>query len=191
MFILRPPALSPMVDDYTFRTEQERKEKDHWFGTGSDSPIPHELRHGFKGLAYYAIDPALRFRLRIAEYPKQEVLTFATSKGTEQQYLRYGFFEFPVAGQATRLHAYRPAQAHGGRDTLFVPFRDATSAKETYGAGRYLDLDFEIHGIYELDFNRAYNPYCAYSDDFVCPFPPPENWLKVPIRAGEKTWQKP
>ena len=180
-----------MVDDYTFRIEQERKEKDHWFGAAHDSPIPHEARHTFKGLSYYPIDPALRFRLKIVEFPKQEVLTLPTSKGTEQQYLRYGYFEFPVGGQTVRLHAYRKVHAHSAHESLFVPFRDATSAKETYGAGRYLDLDFEPSGVYDVDFNRAYNPYCAYSDDFVCPFPPRENWLKVPIRAGEKTWSKP
>ena len=180
-----------MVDDYTFRIEQERKEKDHWFRAGHDSPIPHEVRHAFRGLDYYGIDLTLRFSLSVAEYPKQEVLTFPTSKGTEQHFLRYGYFEFPVAGEAVRLHAYRPAHGHGAHDFLFVPFRDATSAKETYGAGRYLDLPFEPSGVYDVDFNRAYNPYCAYSDDYVCPFPPPENWLTVPIRAGEKTWGKP
>jgi hypothetical protein len=127
----------------------------------------------------------------IAEYPKREVLTFATSRGTEQRYLRYGHFEFAVEGTTARLHAYRAVHAHSAHESLFVPFRDATSTKETYGAGRYLDLPFEPPGVYEVDFNRAYNPYCAYSDDFVCPFPPPENWLKVPIRAGEKTWSKP
>src|SRR3989304_3041887 len=149
-----------MVDDYTFRIEQERKEKDHWFRAGHDSPIPHEVRHAFRGLDYYGIDLTLRFSLS-------------------------------VAGKAVRLHAYRPAHGHGAHDFLFVPFRDATSAKETYGAGRYLDLPFEPSGVYDVDFNRAYNPYCAYSDDYVCPFPPPENWLTVPIRAGEKTWGTP
>ena len=177
-----------MVDDYTFRIQQERKEKDHWFREAHDSPIPHEARHHFRGLSYYQTDPAYRFRLKIAEYPKQEVLTFATSKGTEQRYLRYGFFEFAAEGTTVRLRAYRAVHAHSAHEALFVPFRDATSAKETYGAGRYLDLPFEPSGVYDVDFNRAYNPYCVYSEDFVCPFPPPENWLKVPIRAGEKTW---
>lgn len=177
-----------MVDDHTFAIEQERKEKDHWFGAAHDSPIPHEVRHGFKGLTYYGIDLALRFRAKITEHPKQEVLTFTTSKGTEQQYLRYGYFELLIAGQPVRLHGYRPAHSHGGEDFLFVPFRDVTSGKETYGAGRYLDLPFSPSNVYDVDFNRAYNPYCAYNDEYVCPLPPPENWLKVPVRAGEKNW---
>lgn len=176
-----------MVDDYTFRIEQGRKEKDHWFREGQDSPIPHELRHGFTGLSYYSVNPALRFRVPLAVHPKQDVLTFATSKGTEQQYFRHGYFEFSVERTTVQIHAYKPVHAHGP-EFLFVPFRDATSGKETYGAGRYLDLEPQRSGAYDLDFNLAYNPYCAYSDDYVCPLPPVENWLTVPIRAGEKTW---
>lgn len=185
----KDPLVRAMVDDYAFGIEQERKEKDHWFREGHDSPIPHERRHGFQGLPYYPVDPALRFRLKATVYPKQETLRFPTSQGTEQEYLRYAYFEFPIEGQPVRLHAYRPVHSHSAQDFLFVPFRDATSGKETYGAGRYLDLPFESAGIYDVDFNRAYSPYCAYSDDYVCPLPPPENWLRVPIRAGEKTWK--
>ncbi len=177
-----------MVDDHAFAIEQERKEKDHWFREGHDSPIPHALRATFQGLSYYPVDAVLRFRVKLSVYPKQEVLTFPTSKGTQQQYFRHGYFEFPVEAQTVRLNAYRPVHSHASHDSLFVPFRDATSAKETYGAGRYLDLEPKPGDVYDLDFNRAYNPYCEYSDDYVCPLPPPENWLAVPIRAGEKTW---
>ena len=73
-----------------------------------------------------------------------------------------------------------------------MPFRDATSGKESYGAGRYLDLEAETDrtadGLWILDFNEAYNPWCAYSKNYVCPFTPPENWLTVPVRAGEKQY---
>ena len=178
-----------MVDDYAFAIEQERKEKDYWFRESHESPIPHELRHAFKGLTHYPVDPNLRFRVRLNVLPKQEALTFATSKGTEQEYFRHGYFEFAVDGKTVRLHAYKPVHAHDGHEFLFVPFRDATSGKETYGAGRYLDLEPQPSGEYDLDFNRAYSPYCAYSDDYVCPLPPVENWLPVPIHAGEKTWK--
>ena len=177
-----------MVDDHTFAVEQERKEKDYWFRESHESPIPHGLRHGFKGLEYFPVDPIFRVRVEFTEYPKQEVLWFPTSKGTEQEYSRHGYFEFLVEGRTVRLNVYKPVRAHSAREFLFVPFRDATSNKETYGAGRYLDLEPQPSGVYELDFNRAYNPYCAYSDDYVCPLPPPENWLPVAIRAGEKAW---
>ncbi len=176
------------MDDHRFAIEQERKEKDYWFRESHESPIPHELRHAFNGLSYHPLDPRYRFRVRLHAHPNPDVLTFPTSKGTEQQYLRYGYFEFPIEGQTVRLNAYKPVHVHG-HDYLFVPFRDATSGKESYGAGRYLDLEPTPDDVYDLDFNRAYNPYCAYSDEYVCPLPPPENWLPVPIRAGERTWQ--
>ena len=81
----------------------------------------------------------------------------------------------------------QPGHHHEDR-SLFVPFRDATSGKETYGAARYLDIEERQADDYVIDSNLAYNPYCAYSDDYVCPFPPQENWLTVPIRAGEKAF---
>ena len=177
-----------MVDDFTFAIEQERKEKDHWFRESPESPMPHHLRHAFKGLSYFPVDPNFQFRVKLAVFPKQEVLRFATSQGTEQDYFRHGYFEFPLEGQTVRIHAYTPVQRRSSREYVFIPFRDATSGKETYGAGRYLDLEPSASGVYDLDFNRAYNPYCAYSDEYVCPLPPVENWLPVPIRAGEKTW---
>jgi len=177
-----------MVDDYPFAIEQERKEKDYSFREEADSPIPHELRSSFRGLEYYPLDPSFRFRVRLQVDPTQEVLRFPTSKGPEQEYVRHGFFEFAVAGQTVRLNVYRAVHSHRRPEPLFVPFRDATSGKETYGAGRYLDLEPTRDEVYDLDFNKAYNPYCAYSDDYVCPLPPPENWLPVPIRAGEKSW---
>ena len=177
-----------MVDDHAFRIQESRRQKDHWFREAHDSPIPHAVRHGFVGLDYFPVDPALRFRARLVEHPTQEELTFPTSKGTEQRFVRYGYFEVPIGGQTVRVNAFRPVHVRGGHDYLFVPFRDATSGKETYGAGRYVDLEVDPSGAYDLDFNVAYNPYCAYSDDYVCPLPPPENWLPVAIRAGEKAW---
>jgi len=176
-----------MVDDHAFAVQQERKEKDYWFRESHESPIPHELRHDFRGLNYYSVEPTFRFRAKLTEHPEQEILKFPTSKGTEQEYFRHGYFEFQVEGKTVRLNVYKPVHAHG-REYLFVPFRDATTGEETYGAGRYLDLEPSLSGDYDLDFNRAYNPYCAYSDDYICPLPPAENWLPVAIRAGEKTW---
>ena len=83
-----------------------------------------------------------------------------------------------------RLEAFQSVGEGPGR--LFVPFRDATSGRETYGGGRYLDLDVAASGRYALDFNRAYHPYCVYDASWVCPFPPPENTLELPVTAGER-----
>jgi len=109
-----------------------------------------------------------------------------TSKGTKQRFHRVGYFEFEIDGKNARLQAYRSAQREDNE--LFVPFRDGTSDKESYGASRYLDLDLTKDDNYVIDFNYAYNPYCAYSEDYVCPLPPRENWLDIEIRAGEKNY---
>jgi len=165
--------------------QADRAAKDQWFKHGHDSPIPHALRHQFTALAYYPPNPALHLRLRLQPNSNTEVVEMMASSGPPRRYLKWGTFEFEVEGQRVRLWAYRLERPQG-EDYLFVPFRDATSGKETYGAGRYIDLHYRADGEYDLDFNQAYSPHCAYSPDYSCPLPPVENWLKVPIRAGEK-----
>jgi len=174
--------------DYRKRLEIERREKDAFFKEDPHSPIPWALREKFTGLAYYPPNPKYRLRVKLVRYPKPGPVVLATSKGVPRDMLKWGYFEFTIDGQARRLQAYKSLPQPGEReeDSLFVPFRDATSGKETYGAARYLDLPLSRTDEYVLDFNLAYNPYCAYSDDYVCPFPPRENWLDIRIEAGEK-----
>lgn len=176
-------AASP-EETYVAALEAERAEKDMYFRRDLYGPI--EDRQNFTGLNYYPPDPAFRFTL-----PLQPVepapLTFQTSTGDERVYQRIGTVEFEVEGQPARLAIYKSEDD----DELFLPFRDATSGQETYGAGRYLEPARLASGEIVVDFNLAYNPYCAYSEAFSCPLPPVENWLKVPIRAGEKIYTKP
>jgi hypothetical protein len=163
-----------------------RPEKDDFFRTGHGSPLPHgEVSH-FKGLKYFDPDPSFRFEAKLQRYANPEAVVVATSKGTNQLFNRVGYFDLTVGGEPVRVNAYQSAE----RDdpNLFIPFRDSTSGKESYGAARYLDLEVEHDDQYVVDFNYAYNPYCAYSEDFVCPLPPRENWLKVAMRAGEKSY---
>jgi hypothetical protein len=177
--------------DYLKQIEMMRREKDHWFQEDPSSPIPHALRGKFEGLAYFPADPKFRVRAKFLKAPNAERIVLATSKGVPRDMIRYGTFEFEIDGVPLRLSAYksvaRPGHYHES-ESLFVPFRDATSGKETYGAARYLDIEEEPGDEYVIDFNLAYNPYCAYSEDYVCPFPPRENWLSFPIRAGEKNF---
>lgn len=182
-------ARDPSSDEYQKRIEMIRREKDHFFKEDPDSPIPHGLRHEFNGLAYYPPDPKYRVRAKLIRDPNPAKVVLITSKGVPREMIRVGFLEFELDGSRHRLAAYKsvPQPGHQHEDaSLFVPFRDATSAKETYGAGRYLDVEERPSDDYVIDFNLAYNPYCAYSDDYICPFPPRENWLTIPIRAGEK-----
>lgn len=183
-----PPAPAPAVEDPVLKA---RRERDLAFRRSPQSPIPERDRARFQGLDYFAINPELRFRVKLNRFPTPARIRMGTNTGEIREGLRYGFFEFHAEGQACRLHVYRMEDAgDAGQPYLFIPFRDATTGTETYGAGRYIDLPENTSGIYELDFNRAYNPSCAYGMEFSCPVPPEENRLPIPIRAGEKVYRQ-
>jgi uncharacterized protein (DUF1684 family) len=160
--------------------ETFRRQKDRYFRTGPDSPIPHEQRANFAGLAYYPENAGLRLVLQPEEFAEKDAIQMITSTGGVQEYQRWGRFGFEADGQPAELTIYYATW--GG---FFVPFVDATSGGETYGAGRYLELEPLDDGSFLADFNLAYNPYCAYSEDFSCPIPPAENRIAAPVRAGE------
>ena len=122
----------------------------------------------------------------MVKYQNPQIVTLVTSVGTSQKFLQVGHFDFEIDGKKGTLQAYRSAERNDHE--LFIPFRDLTSGKESYESARYNELGFSKNDEYELDFNFAYNPYCAYSDDYVCPFPPKENWLDIEIKAGEKKY---
>lgn len=162
--------------------EQFRAEKDQFFRS-RNSPLKPEIRAGFAGLAYFPPNPALSLICSLQPDPEQTATLMQTSSGSERVYLRLGWLEF----LDTRLAVFAPEGADGTE--LFIPFRDATSGTQTYGSGRYLEATLHNNTV-KLDFNKAYNPYCAYSDGWSCPIPPLENWLKISIEAGEKKLSK-
>lgn len=165
-----------------------RREKDQAFRTEPGSPIPHGERHAFGGLRYYEPDPRSYVPTKLVPPAHAREIKMTTSDGDERVYEVAGTFEFDVVGSKGRLTAYR---TDANDDSLFLPFKDATAPTETYGAGRYIDLPSRPpNSLLFLDFNYAYNPYCAYSDEFSCPFPPRENWLPFPVRAGEKNYRE-
>lgn len=174
--------------DYRSAVEQFRAEKDAAFRFAPDSPIPHDRRHDFPGLPYYPVDEALVFEgLTPEPYTGSEPTDFQipTSDGKLRPARRSGVFTFDAEGAPRHLTAYELDGAHAdGR--MFVPFLDATSGSETYGAGRYLDLEPDDDGTYALDFNLAYHPTCVYDAGFSCPLTPAENRLPIAIRAGER-----
>lgn len=159
--------------------ERLRQMKDAFFARGADSPLTPEQRAAFGGLRYFPIDPDLRFELALERAERGEPEEIQTSDGQVRLLPRAGVLRFTLEGREVALAAY----AQG--DDLFVPFRDATSGAETYGAGRYVEAHPLGDDRYLLDLNTAYNPYCAYNPNWSCPLPPRENWLDLPIRAGE------
>lgn len=158
-----------------------RKEKDGFLRSDPHSPLSEEQKRKFKGLEYYPENAALRFDASVEPLAEHIHVPMQTSTGDVQNYVKYGTFQFEVDGQPAVLTVY--VSEDGG---AFVPFTDATSGRETYGAGRYLELEYHGDNQFHVDFNLAYNPWCAYSPQFSCPIPPVENRLPVPIRAGEK-----
>jgi uncharacterized protein (DUF1684 family) len=163
-------------------------DKDSYLRNDIDSPIPPNERTNFKGLNYFPPDPGYRVASKLERFDTSKHIMMATSTGTRQAYLRYGAFTFEIEGRSLKLIVYKSAEDPYSR-SLFIPFSDQTSRRETYAAGRYLDIEEQGGNDYELDFNMAYNPYCAYSEEYTCPIPPAENKLPVKILAGEKNYK--
>jgi uncharacterized protein (DUF1684 family) len=170
------------------RLEGYRTRRDSYFATHEESPLTHEDRHEFPGLAYFDERPELSFVLEIDESGEGvgEQVEFATANNVPKRFIRAGRIHFDVDGQPVSLTVFKDVE----RGRFFLPFRDATSGKETYPVGRYLDPQQRPDGRLVVDFNYAYNPYCAYSEGWACPLTPFENVLRVPIRAGERNFAK-
>lgn len=175
----------PPTDDYAGALFEARAAKDEMLRTAGDSPVPRDKRQVVLPLAYFPPDPAYRVPAQLApDAQSGRVVPMLTSTGRQRPTQIMGLLEFVLKGQGMKLRAYAEEGSNGAR--LFVPFTDATNGRETYGGGRYLDLDRTSTGIYVIDFNTAYNPYCAYNPTYDCPVPPKENRLPVAIEAGEK-----
>jgi uncharacterized protein len=174
-------------EDYKNEILKERQEKDSFMKNSEESPI--EDKSSFTALNYYAPDPNFRVTASLEKIENKKVIILPTSTGEESNYLEYAWAEFELGGVKNRLLLLEVMAMGPTRGTLFLAFADETSAKETYGAGRYLELKkMPGAGTMVLDFNKVYNPYCAYTDKFSCPFPPKENVLKIEVRAGEKNY---
>ena len=170
---------------YPEEVAAHRAEVDAFMRGASESPIPAAQRAAFQPLPYYPIDEQYRVPAALRVARGDEVIEMSTSTGKPRRMRRIGTLAFTLKGQPLTLTAFAEADDTALR-RLFVPFGDLTSGMATYQGGRYLDLDLKGSGVYELDFNRAYHPYCVFNPEYECPVPPRENRLKVPIHAGER-----
>ncbi|MGF1507558.1 MAG: DUF1684 domain-containing protein [Anaerolineae bacterium] len=159
-----------------------RQQKDHFFAHSPHSPLMPEQRESFTGLTYYPENPDLCFEISLDLFDEQDVIEMQTTGGSVQSFTRWGRVHFEVDGEACALTLYAAIGAGG----FFLPFKDATSGDETYGGGRYINVEPLPGDRYLIDFNKAYNPYCAYNAAWSCTIPPVENHLSVAIEAGEK-----
>ena len=162
------------------KLEQFRKEKDEFFRQSPQSPLLPEQQASFTGLSYFPENPELRLSVEVNRFPEEQEVKIQTNTGDVQTYRRFGRFKFEVEGDPAELTIFENENGY------FLPFADSLAGKETYGAGRYLEPERLADGRFDVDFNLAYNPYCAYNERWSCPITPPENRLKLPVRAGER-----
>lgn len=170
----------------------ERRGKDEFFRTSEQTPLPAAALGAFPGLEYWGPDPRYYFAGELHAYADPQPFPIPTTAGKERPCERYGWIAFELEGSVFRLQVYRLLDQAPGQDSLLVPFRDETSGRETYPAGRYLPLVGDLPGPFVVDFNRAYNPSCAYgeAERFACPRAPSENKLPVRIEAGERGYAR-
>jgi len=151
------------------------------------SPLPKEAREAFTEHKFFPIDLQYVVTAKFKRTPNEKIFMMPTSGTEKKMYVKYGEALFTLMGKEYTLSLYQSidlAKQRKYRDYLFIPFRDATSGKETYGGGRYLDLTIPQGDSLVIDFNKAYHPYCAYTEGFNCPIPPRENYLPIKIEAG-------
>ncbi|MEZ0539199.1 DUF1684 domain-containing protein [Fibrella arboris] len=176
------------VDPAIYRVELQaaRSKKDNYMKTSADSPIPDKTT--FNGLSYFDADPSFRVMAKLEPFPEgqTEKLVIRMTDGSEEIYEKYAHATFTLTGKACRLLVLKY------QGSLSVLFQDATSGQETYGGGRYIDIDLNAvtNSQVVIDFNEAYNPYCAYNPTYACPLPPPENKIPVAVKAGERYVEK-
>jgi uncharacterized protein (DUF1684 family) len=166
--------------------DRARKNREFQAADNKFSPIPAGKRADFAGLPYYPVRQEYRVPASLTPVRTDPPIVIELPNTAHQleRKVKVGVLSFTLAGQPYTLSAF--AESAGNVQRLWVPFRDLTSGLETYGGGRYLDLDITATGLYDLDFNRAYHPYCVYDASWVCPLPPPENRLPIAVRAGER-----
>jgi len=162
-----------------------RSNKNTYLLEAPDSPVPPDKRDTLLPLPYYPIDPGYAVPAALSLSNERPVFDMPTSTGAIRKMQLVGVLEFSLLGKSQSLGAFVP-EGTQRINRLFVPFADLTTGNSTYSAGRYLDIDTTTTGYYTIDFNQAYNPYCAYNETYECPFPPPPNRLNTSVLAGEQ-----
>lgn len=167
----------------------QNKLNGEFMGDSLHSPLTKKQRLTFKGHDFYPIDLAYRVKATLIRTPHEKPFKMAATRGEAKNYIRYGILRFSINGKELQLNVYQNLdliKKEGYKNYLFLPFKDLTNSVETYGGGRFIDLQIPEGNTLICDFNKAYNPFCVYSDRFSCPVTPVENSLDVEIKAGVK-----
>jgi len=183
-------STGPSREEYAASIKADRQRKDESMINGSESPFKNS-KEPFDSLSYFPPDTRYRIVADLEPIRQKQVRLLITNRSEYQRYLDYAWATFQLDGKDCKLLILEVMDMGPNRGKLFLAFADETSTKETYGGGRYMDLKkVPAATTIALDFNKAYNPYCAYNHNYSCPLPPPENLLHVPIPAGEKVYHR-
>jgi uncharacterized protein len=174
---------------YVEKIEKERERQFKFIRFNIESPLTNEQKLGFTKLTFYDINPAYKVKARIIPIENKKVREVPLTDGSKQRYIEHSFAEFELGGKTNKLLLLQ-AMDEVDKRNFFLAFADATSAVETYGGGRYLNVRQDGKTSITLDFNLAYNPYCAYNPNYACPIPPKENLLDIALEAGEKNYKE-
>ena len=180
---------APEQKEYIASIEKQRQEKDEYMKNNPNSPFNFKGKVEYHPLKYFDVNPKFIFKSKLFEYPTKDTVTIFGTKGEERKVIRFGYIKFEYDEKTYRLNVYQ-GNSKSGNEYFMIWFTDLTTGNETYGVGRY--LDFELNEdkdfVYTIDFNLAYNPYCAYNPDYTCAIPSKEDFLDLRIEAGEKNF---
>ncbi len=185
--ILNFLTVGESTEDYQNRIETDRKDKDGQMLSNS-SPLLEEDKQGFKGLNYYPIDESFKVTARLTLIKNKQPIFIPSTTGEQLKYIPFAYADFKLKGIEQRVIIYQDWEEKD-QNKLSLMFADETSAVDTYGGGRYIDVQYRNTNAVTIDFNTAYNPYCHYNPDYSCPIPPRENLLNVAVNAGEKLYK--
>jgi uncharacterized protein (DUF1684 family) len=174
---------------YVEKIEKERERQFKFIRFNIESPLTEEQKRAFTKLTFYDINPVYKVKARLIPIENKKVREVPLTDGSKQRYIEHSFAEFELGGRTNKLLLLQ-AMDEADKRNFFLAFADATSAVETYGGGRYLNVRQDGKNSITLDFNLAYNPYCAYNPDYACPIPPKENLLEIAVEAGEKNYKE-
>lgn len=183
------PSGADKKDEYRQSIVEEREKIAEFMENSPDSPFRKKGIVQFEGLKYFEVDPAFRVEARITRFEHPEQIMLTLSDGSREKYFKYAAAEFELSGKSQRLVLLK-SEAYWSENWVFLPFYDETSTHESYGGGRYLEITYTGEPVATIDFNLCYNPYCAYTDTYRCPFPPQENQVTVRVTAGEKIYSR-
>ena len=178
----------PIPGETEFQKEMNAEYKD-----ASTSPLKDKDRRDFKGLEFFKVDSSYVVKAKFKRTPEEAPFEMKTTTDRLPIYVKYGVVTFSLKGKEYQLNIYQNRdlkKKEGYVDYLFLPFLDDTNGEESYGGGRYIDLRIPEGDELTIDFNKAYNPYCAYNEKYSCPIVPRENYLETKVEAGVKVFKK-